>query len=159
VTIIGLLHIRKNIFKIYFSDAKTFKMKTLRLLLFLPVLLLLGTKCNKDEECHTPFVFNNNDTIDVYVLPSFDTTFYIHYASPGDKVDKNSSREIGVTHVDCIEYRIHNEQPPYMSVIVTNVKVAQDSGWDFVSDHRIFLREYKLSVEDLTKLNWEITYP
>ena len=132
--------------------------KYLILIAFFP--LIIGSQCNnKDDECHKAVMFYNNDTIDVYVLSYFDTTFYQHYAMPGEKVVAKSKNNNAISLRDCFEYRIPIEKPPYLGIIVTNAKLVDDSTWDYVSNHKLFLKQYSFSLEDLQRMNWTVTYP
>ena len=132
-------------------------MKKYFLILLLP--LILGSQCNKKDECHKNVVFHNNDTKDVYVLAYFDTTFYKHYALPGEKVLAKNKSNNAVSFMDCIEYKITTEDPQYLGIIVSDTKLVDDSTWEYVSNNKIFLKQYCLTLDDLQNSNWTVSYP
>lgn len=132
--------------------------KSLILLIFFP--FLMATQCHKEKNCHKTVEFYNNDTIDVYVLPYFgNDSSYISSATPGARVNSNGKNDEIFKLRDCLEYRIPSESPPYLKAVVTEAKLVDDSTWDYVSYHKLFLKQYSLSLEDLQNMNWTIVYP
>jgi hypothetical protein len=114
-------------------------MKKLFFILLLP--LILGSQCNKEDECHKNIEFYNNDTKDIYVLAYFDTTFYQHYALPGEKVLAKNKSDNAISFMDCIEYRIATEEPQCLGIIVSDAKLVDDSTWEYVSSNKVCLKQ------------------
>jgi hypothetical protein len=46
-----------------------------------------------------------------------------------------------------------------LSVFIFDAQVLENTPWDTVKAKYIILKRYDLSLDDLNKLNWTITYP
>ena len=128
-------------------------------LIFLLLPIFFGSQCHKDE-CHKNILFINEDSINVYVQPYFGSdTAYMNNAYPGEEIKSNSMSKTAISLRDCFEYRVPSETPPLLKIVVTNAKLVNDSSWEYVSSHKLILKQYSLSIEDIQNMNWTITYP
>ena len=146
-------------------------MKRTNIILLFTSLLFLGSTCKKEkEDCHkTITVFNNSEKA-IYV--SFDThypdTLYFgHYSGItsnafANKILAKSSSDRPLQNKDCWEsdfnYGVQIPSDTIM-VYVFDAGVLEKEDWETVVHDYMVLKRYDLSLDDLKRMNWTITYP
>jgi hypothetical protein len=124
--------------------------------------LLIGGTCNNNEEKHNSILFKNNSDKDLYVHGKFeypDTS--IDFSNPvlsGEyyKVISHSTNDpLEIT--DTYEGRFI--QYDTLMVFVFDAETLENTPWDTITANYIILMRFDLSLEDLKRLNWTITYP
>ena len=143
-------------------------MRNINLLLLLLALILSASTCSKEGECHRYIWFYNQTNRDVYVSWSYtypDTLYLIHGPSPsGDplasKVNASSSSRNPLRNRDCWEDLFGDLIPSdTLMVYLFDAEVLETVDWSTVIMENMILRRYDLSLDDLRRMNWEITYP
>jgi hypothetical protein len=133
-------------------------------ILFMGMILVSATCSNdNDKDCHNTITIVNNSDKDIYFSPSArypDTlTLYPNPASAGDyyKVEKNT---IGKDlYRDCIEYKFKAIPSGIIMFYIYDAQTIETVPWDTVVKKYLILKRYDLSLEDLQRMNWTITYP
>jgi hypothetical protein len=123
---------------------------------------LSNSSCGKDEDKHDLIVFTNNSSELVYVRGNWeysDTT--INFSNPalaGDyyKVSANSSGD-PLKLQDTYEGRFNQYEK--VTVFIFDSRVLESTPWETVKANYLVLRRYDLSLDDLKRMNWTITYP
>lgn len=124
--------------------------------------MLLCSSCGKDEDKHDLIMFTNNSSELVYVEGSWeypDTAINVsNPALAGDyyKVSGNSSGD-PLKLQDTYEGRFNQYEK--VMVFVFDARVIETTPWETVKANYMVLRRYDLSLDDLNKMNWAITYP
>lgn len=137
-------------------------MKKMTIILSLLTCVLLSSRCEKDKDKHDLIMFTNNSSELIYVSGSWtypDTT--INFSSPalaGDsyKVASNTNDDplrLQDTYEGCFE------QFEKVMVFVFDAQVLETTPWDTVKAKYLIIKRYDLSLDDLQRMNWTITYP
>ena len=131
--------------------------------------LFLNHACgDKEEDCHKTITFKNTTTDTLYVVSSFqypDTSTFVGIPNPVldpnfTKVLPNESNTQVLWGRDCIELAFKDLIPSdTMMIYVFDAKVLEGNTWETVKANYLVLKRYDLSLEDLKKNNWMITYP
>ena len=129
--------------------------------LFLGIILVSATCSNDNENCHYKVTIVNNSDKVIYFYPSSrypDTlTLYPNPTTSGNyfKIEKLSSKE-DIYH-SCVEGKF-SITSKYMYFIY-DAQTLETTPWDTVVKKYMILKRYDLSLEDLQRVNWTITYP
>ena len=137
-------------------------MKKMTIILSFLTCVLLSSTCEKDKDKHDLIMFTNNSSELIYVRGSWeypDTA--INFSNPalaGDfyKVAANTSDD-PLRLQDTYEGRF--EQFEKVMVFVFDAQVLETTPWDTVKANYLVLKRYDLSLDDLNRMNWTITYP
>jgi len=131
--------------------------------------LFLNHACgDKEENCHKTITFKNETTDTLYVTSSYefpDTTTFAGIPNPAlnpnfTKVLPNESNTQVLWGRDCIELAFKDLIPSdTMMIYVFDAQVLETTPWETVKDNHLLLKRYDLSLDDLQKMNWTITYP
>jgi len=131
--------------------------------------LFLNQACgDKEDNCHKTITFKNVTTDTLYVTSSYkfpDTTTFTGIPNPVlnpnfTKVLPNESNTQVLWGRDCIELAFKDLIPfDTMMIYVFNAKVLEGNTWETVKANYLVLKRYDLSLEDLQRMNWTITYP
>ncbi|MDR0437616.1 MAG: hypothetical protein LBH22_04860 [Bacteroidales bacterium] len=73
--------------------------------------------------------------------------------------EQNNTRALN--NRDCIE-NTFNRSDGFLDTLylfVFDAAVIENTSWDIVVRDQLFLKRYHLTLEDLQRLNWRITYP
>ena len=140
-------------------------MKTLKkiLIVILYSILLSATCCKDDENCHDSiFIVNNSDkaiyfdysnrypdTLTLYPNPALDPSYF--------KIDSHSSKN-DITR-DCFEDQIKLNKNGIIMYYFYDAHTLETIPWDTVAKKYLVLKRYDLSLADLQRMNWTITYP
>ena len=121
----------------------------------------------ESEECHTSIrVSNNSDKrIRVVTMNSahmtnpFDITRLSFVMNPAHVVNIGEQNNRAATSVRfCIESDFRNDRST-LFLFVFDANVIENTSWDIVARDYLVLRRYDLTLEDLRRLNWQVTYP
>lgn len=131
--------------------------------LILLACFLVCNTCGKDGDKHDSIVFVNNSNNDIYVCGddwSYPDTA-INFANPS--LGGDSYRVAAKTSGDPLRLRDTYEgrfgQIDKIMFFVFDAQVLENTPWDTVKAKYKVLERYDLSLEDLERLNWTITYP
>ena len=128
--------------------------------LMLSCLLIVNSSCHKDEGLKLRV--NNVSEKAIYVkwTGAYPDTSLNHMANPTynsqiNKVEAHSVQKdyYGVPSQAFFKYI------DTLSVFIFDAQVLENTPWDSVQARYIVLRRYDLSLDDLNKMNWIITYP
>ena len=132
-------------------------------------LICMATKCEdkESENCHISIRFSNNSEKDLYVR------FYdlVHRPPNMSEIEHISStvrqrykvytgeqdnRE--ATHQSsCIESYFRGQDTK--TLYVFDAAIVENTPWEVVAKDYLVLKRYDLTLEDLQRLDWRITYP
>ena len=136
-------------------------MKKILLVFLIP--FLMGTQCQKEENCHKNILLINNSSERLYVVGSReypDTLDFIHDAynvlkSGEIKAHSNSITPLSLR--DCYEAIFHDDIDK-LQVYVFNADTVDNNDWSYIyTNYKV--KRYELTLEDLQYGNWTITYP
>ena len=114
----------------------------------------------RHENCHHRITINNNSNKSIYYYdgsyPDTILPYYSHFKS-GDvfNIEKFSSKD--VLSNGCIEGLFYNFKK--ISFTLFDAQTIDTTPWDTVRVKYLILKRYDLSLEDLQRMNWTITYP
>ncbi len=137
--------------------------------LFLQAIVFGGCWERKSENCH----------YNIYVMNKSDKTIYSNYSRSypdtslvntdmiridDNKVVSNDSINIRASSSwgGCWEKNFTSEQPLPMErviIFVFDETIIKTIPWDTIKAKKLYLKRYDLTLEDLQKNNWRITYP
>lgn len=138
------------------------KMNIMILILSFLSCVFIDSTCKKDKDKHDLIMFTNNSNKIIFVKGSWDypdtTINFSNLALAGNfyKVSANSSDD-PLRIKDTYEGRF--EQCEKLIVFVFDSQVLESTPWDTIKVKYLILMRYDLSLADLQKLNWTITYP
>jgi len=138
--------------------------------------LSTAVTCEKKERenCHPSIRFSNNSTKSVRA--NYRVLHPVHYPNPISALEtlsytaqhemyKINSGEQNNTRAlrsrDCIEH-IFNRSDGFLDTLylfVFDAAVIENTSWDIVVRDQLFLKRYDLTLQDLQRLNWQVTYP
>jgi len=138
------------------------KFKIVIIMLLIP--FLMGGSCdNDDENCHDRIYFLNKTSRTLYVKKE-DSAILSRYNgypySDSYKVLSNENNYTAFFNVfsgrsDCYE----NTLKDTLYIFIFEEDVLANHSWTDVVDKNLVLQRYNLSLQDLQKLNWQISYP
>jgi len=147
-------------------------MKKLTLCLML-LICLLATSCFDElqmrENCHQTIYFKNNSSKTLYTYPASkypDTSlseaestseiYYGHYVVSPDSVN-----HFAFARRFCLEddFKSGHFGLDTMMIFVFDLAVLENVPEDTIRAKYMVLQRYDLSLSDLQKLDWEVTYP
>jgi len=144
-------------------------MKKLKLLILFGF-LLFASSCvpEENENCHlTIKVINNSQTV-IYIqgIPSYYDTTVVAFPNPTVdplryKVYQNKINDQALRINDCIEgyFNPSNAKSDTIMIFLFDAETLENTPWDSVASKYLVLQRYDLSLKDLQKLDWEVTYP
>ena len=131
--------------------------------------LILFVCCKRiKEDCHYTINFINTTDLTLYVIASSEYPDTMAFKlSPNPTADPNFTKVLPEeTNAqvlwlrDCIELAFKDLiTSDTMMVYVFDAQVLDNSTWDVVKENYLILKRFDLSLEDLRKNNWKITYP
>lgn len=141
------------------------------MLLLLASLSFFGTTCQKENtECHKTIAISNNSDISIYVICDThypDTLYFGHFSSPISdpytyKILPKSISDRPLQNRDCWESVFnYGVQIPSDTLMVYffDAAVIENEEWNSVVHGYKILKRYDLSLDDLKRTNWAVTYP
>jgi len=127
---------------------------------------LTASICKKEDtdDCHYRITFYNRSDRTVYVAMTqeryYDSGFPNPFLSP--EYFKTKPGEINrraLSRRDCLEYDFVGEFGVKEKLIfILDEKVLQTHSWDEILEKRLFLKEYRLTLDDLRRMEWKLTY-
>jgi len=140
-------------------------MRNLKNVIKLSVILLVCTAatCEKreSENCHTSIRFSNKTTRDLYVRSY---PLFVHHPDPFDISRLPRPRKVGAGEIDNRDAMLQsfcyeNSFSDTMFVYVFDAMVIRHRPWEVIARDYLVLQRYDLTLEDLQRLNWRITFP
>ena len=142
-------------------------MKNVIKLLLLSI-ICMATKCadKESEDCHTSIRFSNNSEKSLYVNKD---TYYLRDLDPFD-IRNSSFFRPEQKNIKCCEenkdalfsascYEHILDMGKVVFIFIFDAKVVENTPWEVVAKDYLVLKRYDLTLEDLQRLNWKITYP
>ena len=138
--------------------------------LLLVSLTCMATACvsKESENCHLAIEFSNNSDMTLYVK---DDSFYLvdspdpfdirkrSYFHPGQKnIKSHSVSKDAISSRNCWEYSFRSAIE-MLYIYVFDAAVVENTPWEVIARDYLVLKRYDLSLEDLQKLDWRVTYP
>ena len=130
--------------------------------LFIGILFVFTTCSNdKDKDCHNAITIVNNSDKAIYYYPSseYPDTLSLNPnpATSGNdfRIEKFSSKQD--EYRSCIEGKFLIIYK-YMYFIY-DAQILETTPWDTVVKKYMILKRYELTLQDLQKSNWTITFP
>jgi len=133
-------------------------------------ILCMATKCQdkESENCHTSIGFFNNTDNNLCVRSAFPHSYFfptpldIKNLSPSEGKYKIKSSEQNnrraISSGGCYEDKFYNDGDTFF-VFIFDAAVVENTLWEVVAREYLVLKRYDLTLEDLQRLNWKITYP
>lgn len=137
-------------------------MKNLIILLF--CIMLISAACSDDNNnCHSCIKIVNKSSTSIYYYESLhypDTSINNYNPSKAGsffKVESNSTNDDITSSCFEADFRIN----PYGKIIyfIYDAHTIETVPWDTIKKKYMILKRYDLSLDDLNKMNWTITYP
>lgn len=138
-------------------------MKKYLFVILIAPFLLLSSCGEKSDDCHKFITVDNKSEkrlliTQTYIYPDSITDFghgnSDHIIKPYEKND------YAISSSDCYEYRINDRnQYGVLMLYIMDYNQIKDIPKDTIIKYRMYLKKYDLTVEDLQKRNWTITYP
>jgi hypothetical protein len=129
--------------------------------LILSCLLIVNSSCHKDEELRLRV--NNVSDKAIYVSWTIDypDTSLIHTVNPtyNPQIKKVEAHGVQKDYYGAPSKGLFNDKVDTLSVFVFDAQVLETTPWDTVKANYLVLKRFDLSLDDLNKLNWIITYP
>ena len=136
--------------------------------------ICMAVKCQdkESENCHTSIIFSNNSEKNLRVRELFGHS--IHYPDPLDitkfsytaewekcKINSGEQSNTRATNrTGCYEDTFKSENYSDMVyVYVFDAAIVENTAWDVVARDYLVLKRYDLTLADLQRLDWKITYP
>jgi hypothetical protein len=124
----------------------------------------MGLSCDpyKNKGWHNCITIRNNTNKEIYYSDTWGNTLFIHEYNPsldksGQYIFSNSSNRF------CNNSPRDYYELGFNSYKILNVYIfdatAVEQYWDSVRANRLILHHYKLTLEDLNRMSWEIIYP
>jgi len=127
------------------------------------ILSLLVTCKNENDNCHRFILIVNDSKNAIYFHPSAsypDTlTLYPNPTlSPESFKIENQSSKKDISR-DCIEGIIKTTQHETIMYFIYDANLLETTSWDTIVKYYMILKRYDLTIEDLQRSDWTITYP
>ena len=123
------------------------------------------------ENCHFAIKFSNNTTknlrvrsvhLSVHYPDPLDVTS-ISYTARGEMYKINSNEQDNRSAMEnrgCIENVFKREgYTDTVFVYVFDAELIENTSWEVIARDYLVLKRYDLTLKDLQRLDWEITYP
>jgi hypothetical protein len=144
-------------------------------ILALPIIWLLCTaiRCTdkENETCHTAIRFSNNSPKDLRVKDDI-CIDNIQFSCGIETLSYTVRNEIfkvksgeqnnykAISSSACIENVFKMEgSSGVLSIYVFDAEVVENTPWEVVARDYLVLKRYDLTLDDLQRLNWTVTYP
>jgi hypothetical protein len=141
-------------------------MKTILIIksIFLMIVTVLLCRCvdrNENENCHKHVTIINNSNLPIYYGRSgrYPDTITLYPDPTGDQNFKIEAYSVGEDrkYRDCLE-KDFESQRTWMYFIFDS-HLLETTPWDTVVKKYMILKRYDLTLEDMVKSDWTITYP
>jgi len=129
---------------------------------FLVGIIFVSNTCSNknDKDCHTSItIFNNSDkAIYFHISPAYSDTLILDFnpteANKDFKIEKFSSKKD--IFRSCIEGKFYNSSE--IRYFIYDAQILDSTPWDTIVNNYMILKRFDLSLEDLQKMNWTISY-
>jgi len=143
----------------------------MEMLLAIIGVLFMGSTCKKENEhCHKTITIVNNSEGPIYVECNYyypDTLYFGHFSSPildsvNTKIwEKTAGDSPLYRDRSCWEDIFTNGLIPSdtLMIYIFDADIIENVEWSSVIHYYMVSKRYDLSLQDLQKMDWEITYP
>ena len=123
---------------------------------------------DNEDDCHKSITFVNTTVNALYVVSSSqypDTSTFVGVPNPlldpnFTKVFPNESNTQALWRRDCIELAFKDLiSSDTLMIYVFDAQVLETTPWDTVKANYLVLKRFDLSLFDIKRMNWTITYP
>ena len=140
--------------------------------------ICIASHCGKkvdSENCHYAINFSNNSKKNLYVRDNRRVRSYpLEIGYLDDTVQDRYKVNVGekknrialLLNGPCWEYMFVGGTPSYvtslmdtLSVYIFDAEIVEKNSWEIVVKNNLFLKRYDLTLKDLQRLDWKITYP
>ena len=138
--------------------------------LLLVSLICMATKCQDKEsgDCHTAIRISNNSERNIRIAHAFLSIYHPDplnikgfYLTASEEKYKIISGELDNSKAakssSCMEKQFENYEP--LIVYIFDATVVENTSWEVVARDYLVLKRYDLTLADLQRLDWKITYP
>ena len=135
------------------------------IILLLVYIICAAVTCEPKERdnCHTAIRFSNNTdkklyVRDVYISNPFDisrlsnTVFVSYVVNAGEQNNRRA-----ISFAGCFEHDF--ERADTVFVYIFDASVIENTPWEVVARDYLVLKRYDLTLSDLQRLDWRVTYP
>jgi len=128
--------------------------------ILLGIVILFTISCRDDENCHDSISIVNNSDKAIYFDNSYrypDTTLYTNPTLDKSyfKMEEHSSKFD--YYRNCLEGDF--DFTPKILYFIYDAETLETTPWDTVCKKYMVLKRYDLSIADLQRMNWTLTYP
>jgi hypothetical protein len=137
-------------------------MKNFFYIILISLTFISSTCSEKENDKHTSIAFTNNSDNSVYVISQFyypDTLIKFYFTPEGNSFYKISAHSKGVPGHLTDNYEDRLKEIGKVMVFVFDAEVLETTPWETVKANYLVLKRYDLSLADLQRMNWTITYP
>jgi hypothetical protein len=140
-------------------------MKTIKMIAIISIQFILMANSCKDGESYYDYRLKviNKSNMTIYaeytmsqidtLLPYTDSPFN---HSP-DKTTPNGTITLG--RGGSWEDAFNEDTTQKLRIFIFNASIVDNTPWDTIKKNYMILKRYDLSLDDLNKMNWTITYP
>jgi hypothetical protein len=141
----------------------------MRKLLYFAVILLFNTCVRESDTCHKSILFTNNSDKEIYARVNSstypDTISYRHYGglvsqSHIYKIQSGAGNRDALDSRDCYEKKFEGKYAiDTIMIFVFDAYTLEHNTWETVVKYNMVQHRYDLSLEDLQRLGWSVTFP
>lgn len=129
------------------------------------IVTICGT-CLREDQGHERIIFQNNSNLRLYLygedISYPDTSIYfgdLTKTGTTQIVNPNSLNVSALEIQSIWEQRLSHPDQDTLMVFVFDADVIETVPWSTVVHDYMVLKRYDLSLRDLQKMNWTVTYP
>jgi len=137
--------------------------------ILLLALTCMATRCpdKENENCHTAIGFSNNSEKDLYVRP-YDLIHRPSHISEIEHIKGTVQQRYKIYSAEqdnrratdwfiCYERTFRMDS--LINLYIFDATVVENTPWETVAKDYLVLKRYELSLADLQRLDWQVTYP
>lgn len=132
------------------------------------LVIFLVSRCDDRKNCHKTIAIVNRTDRDIYVQGQRaypDTLSMVHTTSPVSnayyfKVAAHETSDRPLANRDCWESDFGTALLPSdtLMIFIFDADVVENTSWESVTNDYMVLKRYDLSLEDLERMDWMISY-
>ncbi len=137
-------------------------MKNINIIVIIVVCLSTIACVRETATCHTKLHIDNNSNKDIYWIEESysakDTILSKTYKiTDREKINKSGTGYLYLTY--CIESTVNKQPEQKLYLTLLDAAVVESTPWDTICKKDMVLKRYKLSVADLMRMDFTVTYP
>ena len=134
-------------------------------------IICAAVSCESEESdnCHTAIIFSNNSLKDVHIrafngggeripisLEEYRSTALTQYKVISGEQDNRRATDDGYCREENFKSAMFSDT---LKFYILDAFVVENTPWEVVARDYLVLKRYDLSLSDLQKLDWRVTYP